>query len=51
MHQLTGSLLCKRCRKAAKEAEDMQRNVARPIHWAPPEAAGYKDNMGWGPRD
>lgn len=30
MHQLTGSLLCKRCRKAAKEVKDMQRNVQKP---------------------
>lgn len=30
MHQLTGSLLCKRCRKATKKAKDMQRNVRNP---------------------
>lgn len=29
MHQLTGSLLCKRCRKAAEE-KDTQRNVQNP---------------------
>lgn len=30
MHLLTGSLLCKRCRKAAKEEKDTQRNVQNP---------------------
>lgn len=30
MHQLTGSLLCKRCRKSTKEVKNMQRNVRNP---------------------